>query len=119
MKLRFRRKLVPVTLALATIAIVGCGGGSETTPEEPAAETPTATTAESETETADAPAEGVLAECEVVQDALDDSFNNGFGATLSSDSGIIKDDDSVFEASVAAATAADGMDDALDEAKEV
>ena len=93
--------------------------GSETTPEEPAAETPTETTAESETETADAPAEGVLAECEVVQDALDDSFNNGFGATLSSDSGIIKDDDSVFEASVAAATAADGMDDALDEAKEV
>ena len=61
MKLRFQRKLLPATLALATIAIVGCGSGSETTaPEEPTAETTTEeTTAEtpSETETASAESE--------------------------------------------------------------
>jgi pyruvate/2-oxoglutarate dehydrogenase complex dihydrolipoamide acyltransferase (E2) component len=125
MKLRFRWTLVPTTLACAAIAIVGCGGSSEEPSEEPTAETTTeATTAEApnEPETASAesaPTEGTLAECEAVQEALDDNFNNGFGATLSSDSGIIKEDDSVFEASVAAAIAADGMDDALDDAKEV
>lgn len=122
MRMRLQQRLLPATLALAMIAIVGCGG-AETTPETSVTKTTTEdATADQPSETASAdqaPVEGVLAECEAVQEALDGSFNNGFGATLSSDSGTIKEDDSVFEASVAVATAADGMDDALDEGKEV
>jgi hypothetical protein len=115
--MRFQRRWVPATLALATIAIVGCGGAETASKRSAATETTTEeATADQPTETADqAPAEGVLAECEAVQEALDGgSFNNGFGAILSSDSGTIEEDDSVFEASVAAATAEDGMDDALE-----
>ncbi|MDA0268384.1 MAG: hypothetical protein O2890_07040 [Cyanobacteria bacterium] len=108
---------------LTAISVVGCGGSTETAPTKPAAETATekiTANQPSATASADAaPAEGVLAECKAVQEALDGSFNNGFGATLSSDAGTIKEDDSVFEASVAAAIAADGMDDAIDEGKEV
>ena len=50
---------------------------------------------------------------------LDEDFNNGFGASLSGDSGEIKADDDVISASVAASSAADGMEDAQDEAQEV
>ena len=120
MSLKFRGGWVSVTLTLAAIAIVGCGGGSpETAAETPAAEGETpeeTTTADSGS---DAPAEGVLGECELVQDVLDEDFNNGFGASLSGDSGEIEADDSVIAASVAAASAADGMEDAQEEAQEV
>jgi hypothetical protein len=120
MSLKFRGGLVSATLTLAAIAIVGCGGGTtETTEETPAADgetTEETTTADSGS---DAPAEGVLGECELVQDVLDEDFNNGFGASLSGDSGEIKADDSVIAASVAAGSAADGMEDAQEEAQEV
>lgn len=120
MSLKFRGGLVSATLTLAAIAIVGCGGGStETAEETPAADgetTEETTTADSGSE---APAEGVLGECELVQDVLDEDFNNGFGASLSGDSGEIKADDDVISASVAASSAADGMEDAQDEAQEV
>jgi hypothetical protein len=121
MKLRFQRRLGPAVLALAAVTVVGCGGGTDPVAESSGTESTPAETAAQETDdSTDAPpAEGILAECEAVQNVLDDSFNNGFGATLSSDSGKIEEDDSVIAASVAAATAANGMDDALDDAKDV
>jgi hypothetical protein len=108
--------LVPAALAMAAVVVVGCGGGGTTTESE--APTTEEETAAEEDGSAEAPVEGVLAECEAVQDVLDDDFNNGFGASLSSDSGEVKADDSVIAASVAAGSAADGMEEALEEAQE-
>lgn len=117
--MRFQIKRGVVATTLVAIAIVGCGGGPETASETPTSETETAAPVTAAEGSSDAPTEGVLAECEAVQDVLDGDFNNGFGASLSGDSGEIDADDDKIAAVVSAATATDGMEEAQEEAQEI